>query len=121
MSRGKAEIGHPFGRDLRVLAKTDFDRVHAARRSASDGLLVVSASRNSLSVSRLGLAVGRVVGNAVVRNRWKRWLREAFRLEQRELPSGLDLVVRPRPGVKGDFDAVRVSLRTLAQRLAKRR
>lgn len=112
---------HLFGRHLRVLAKADFDRVHAARRSVSDSLLVVNSARNGLDISRLGLAVGRVVGNAVVRNRWKRWIREAFRLEHPTLPAGFDFVVRPRPGVKGDFLAVRGSLRALAMRVSKRR
>jgi ribonuclease P protein component len=114
-------MDHSFSRDLRVLAKADFDRVHAARRSVSDSLLVVSSSRNGLPHSRLGLAVGRVVGNAVVRNRWKRWIREAFRLERDGLPTGFDYVVRPRPGMKGDFGAIRDSMRALAHRLAKRR
>jgi ribonuclease P protein component len=104
-----------------VLSKADFDRVHAARRTASDGLLVVNSARNGLGMSRLGLAVGRVVGNAVVRNRWKRWIREAFRLELAGLPSGFDFVVRPRPGVSGDLLAVRDSLRALANRVTKRR
>lgn len=45
---------------------------------------------------RLGITVSRKVGVAVVRNRVKRLLREAFRLHQHELPSGLDLVAIAR-------------------------
>lgn len=45
---------------------------------------------------RLGVTVSRKVGVAVVRNRVKRLLREAFRLHQHELPSGLDLVAIAR-------------------------
>ena len=121
MSSGEADAKQALGRELRVRAKADFDRVHAARRSAGDDLLVVSSARNGLVVCRLGLAVGRAVGNAVTRNRWKRWIREAFRLERQGLPGGFDFVVRPRPGVKGDLNAVRDSLRALTSRLARRR
>ena len=45
---------------------------------------------------RLGLAVTRKCGNAVWRNRIKRVVREFFRLRQRCIPQGLDIVVAPK-------------------------
>jgi ribonuclease P protein component, eubacterial len=45
---------------------------------------------------RLGLAVTRKTGCAVVRNRVKRVLREVFRLHQAVLPQGADIVVVPK-------------------------
>lgn len=48
---------------------------------------------------RVGVVVSRKVGNAVVRNRAKRYLREAFRLHQTELPPSLDLVLVARPSM----------------------
>jgi len=109
-----------FERHRRVRSKSDFDRVYASRRYAADGLLVVNAADNGLDVARLGLAVSRAIGNAVVRNRWKRILREAFRLERERLPPGLDLVVRPRPRIEPELGAVRRSLVSLAGRVARR-
>jgi len=47
---------------------------------------------------RIGIVVGRRFGRAVRRNRFKRLVREAFRLRQAEWPDGFDVVVRPQPG-----------------------
>jgi ribonuclease P protein component len=47
---------------------------------------------NRASSARLGVTVTKKVGNSVVRNRIKRWVREAFRLHASRLPDGIDLV-----------------------------
>ncbi|MEL7267889.1 MAG: ribonuclease P protein component, partial [Planctomycetota bacterium] len=46
----------------------------------------------------LGVTVPKRVGNAVVRNRWKRLVREAFRAVVHHLPPGLRLIIRPKKG-----------------------
>ena len=45
---------------------------------------------------RIGMAVTKKIGTAVVRNRVKRVLRECFRLHQALLPPALDLVIVPK-------------------------
>src|SRR5262245_20921175 len=87
-----------FPKELRIRSQADFDRVYAARVYAADDVLVVNGSLNGGEHSRLGLSVSRKVGNAVTRNAWKRRIREAFRLSREQLPSGIDLVVRPQQG-----------------------
>jgi ribonuclease P protein component len=74
-----------------------FSAVFAARARKVVGPLVVHAKPNDLHHPRLGLSVPRRVGNAVVRNRIKRLLREAFRLLQHDFPHGYDVVVAVRP------------------------
>ena len=46
---------------------------------------------------RVALTVSRKVGNAVVRNRVKRWIREAVRQQMDIIPRGFDVVVIAHP------------------------
>jgi len=46
----------------------------------------------------LGISVGRKVGNAVCRNRIKRWIREYFRIHRATIPVGTDISVIVKPG-----------------------
>jgi ribonuclease P protein component len=109
-----------FPKHARLLTTAQFDRVFALRASASDQRLVVYAARNDVGIPRLGLVVSRKCGNAVVRNRWKRCLREAFRLAQHDLPPDLDLVVLPRSGSTPLTTELRVSLAALARRAERK-
>ena len=108
-----------FPKSRRLLKSADFDRVFRRRRSQSDGLLVVYACENELPLTRLGLVVSRKCGNATVRNRWRRCIREAFRLRQHEMPAGLDLVILPRAGAEPTTPRVERSLGELSARLAR--
>lgn len=108
-----------FKKEQRLLSREDFDRVYQNDYFAADDVLVIRARRGS-SCSRLGLAVSKKVGNAVVRNCWKRRIREAFRLQQHELPVGLEIVVRPRKGAKCNTQAIAESLMKLMKRLDRK-
>lgn len=111
-----------FPRSHRLLRGPQFERVYRRRRSAGDRLLVVHVCENQLGHCRLGLSVSRRVGPAVVRNRWKRVIRAAFRLSHEELPPGLDLVVSPRRGVTVEpgLAAVQRSLVNLTRQAVRR-
>jgi ribonuclease P protein component len=109
-----------FRPEDRIRKQADFERVYQTRLFAADGVLVVNGAANGRAHSRLGLSVSRKIGTAVVRNRWKRLIRECFRLSREQLPSGIDLVVRPQKGAIADFAAISRSLPALARRIARR-
>ena len=109
-----------FLSEYRIRRAADFRRAYDRRCAASDSLLLVFGYPNGLVYPRIGLSVSRKVGGAVVRNRWKRLLREAFRLSRERLPAGLDLVVIPRSAAPPELLALMESLPRLASRLANR-
>jgi ribonuclease P protein component len=104
----------------RLHLQRDFRRVFARRCSAGDGRLVVYVDRNDLTFPRLGVVASRRVGKAVLRNRIKRLIREAFRLAQHELPAGLDILCIPKRDTAATRDEYRASLLRLVARAAER-
>jgi ribonuclease P protein component len=77
----------------RLVSNRQFKAVLDRRRRAGDALLTLWVAENRCGHARLGVSVGKSCGNAVVRNRLKRLLREAFRLNQEQVPSGHDYVL----------------------------
>ena len=117
---------HPTRHAQPAISKTialarakEFERVFAARASVSDSWIVLYGARTEAGHARLGLTVPRRVGGAVVRNRWKRMLREAFRLSQHELPA-VEFVCIPRSTSPPELSQLMESLRTLALRLERK-
>jgi ribonuclease P protein component len=104
----------------RIKDAADFRRAFERRRSASDDVLLIYGVENSHGHARLGISISRKkVRAAHARNRLKRLIREAFRLNKAGLPAGVDLVVLPRdPSAR--YDAVERSFVALAHAVARR-
>lgn len=116
-----------FPRKLRVRKRTEFLRIQSSSTKASgkNYTLMASPAETATGVFRLGITVSRKVGNAVVRNRVKRWLRESFRRHAAALAApakGTDLVVIARPSAAASrFIETHSELGRLMDRLVGRR
>jgi ribonuclease P protein component len=96
----EAVAGERFPKSLRLRRRAEFLRVQDKGVKVSVDPLLALALSNGTGVTRVGLTVSSKVGNAVVRARLRRYLRELFRKRRAKLPQGLDLVLIARTSAK---------------------
>ena len=96
-----------------------FRRLYRRGACAGNRYLVIYCRRNGRSeTSRLGLTVSPKLGNAVMRNRIRRRLREIYRAEEPTLKRGYDLVIVARHGaVQAEFAVLARAFAALADKL----
>jgi ribonuclease P protein component len=87
-----------FPASCRLRTSREYTQVWRQGRRCHTAHLLVIALSGSATETRLGISVSRKVGNAVCRNRIKRWLREYFRLHRTGLAVGVDLSVVVKTG-----------------------
>lgn len=97
------DVGAPrlrFPKTARLLARREFLSVqrYGKRRYSPHFVVITTPARTQ--GSRLGITATRRFGNAVVRNRVKRYLREFFRVAQAHLVPALDMVIIPQTGAE---------------------
>lgn len=86
-----------FPSSCRLRTSREYTQVWRQGRRCHTAHLLVIAGTGS-GGTRLGISVSRKVGNAVCRNRIKRWLREYFRIHRAGLLAGVDCSVVVKPG-----------------------
>jgi len=99
-------------RSHRLRKNEHFQAVFQRGTSAANKQFVLySARQEGQAAFRAGISVSKKIGNAVIRNRVKRLIREAVARLEDAIPKGVDLVIIARPGVES------MSLETIEQSL----
>jgi ribonuclease P protein component len=118
---GAARVSHSFPRSTRLLKHAAFERVYReGRRIFAADLTVFVRQREEEEAAagpRIGFTVGRALGDAVTRNRIKRRMRAAVRLQMGILQGALDIVINPKKSaLRADFPLLQKQLeRAFAQ------
>ena len=108
---------------VQTIKKTSsFKAVYAGGSQAANAYFVVYALPNNSCDSRLGLSISKKVGNAVKRNRIRRWVKEICRLNANRIANGFDIVVIVRVAtgalpMRGSYQKVDKALEALFVRL----
>ena len=100
----------------RLRTKAEYERVLQRKCTARGKFLLVYGCLNDVAHPRLGRIVGKRWGNAVARNKYRRWLREAFRRNKAQLPP-IDLVVMINQKLGIDYAAIEAELPSLARQV----
>lgn len=110
---------YKFKKINKLKSKKSFQVVYGKGRTVVDAMSVFYILADQGDDLQIGLAVGKKLGCAVVRNRVKRLMREVFRMHKAELKKGYHIVwVARRKLTKADYKTFeRVFLR-LAKRAA---
>jgi len=97
-----SSIGRSLRKKEHLKKPAQFDVVYKGGSTQTDRYLVVKIRSNQLECTRFGISVSKRIGNAVIRNRVKRVLREILRLSN--LKPGWDIVIIARnPASGGDY------------------
>ena len=78
----------------------EFRNVYNSGSYRADQILVLHVKKNGTNRNRLGISVSKKVGNSVVRHRVRRLIKEAYRLNEKSVRPGFDLVFSARAGAK---------------------
>ena len=93
-------------KDYKIRKNIEFRFVYRRGKSFSNHLLVLYIYKNRKNIistgnkNRLGISVSKKVGGSVVRNRTKRLIREAYRLNKYKLRIGYDFIFIARASIK---------------------
>ena len=74
----------------------EFRKCYENGKSYADRFIVLYVWKNDSSYNKVGISCSKKVGNSVVRHRFARLVREAYRLHEDMFNSGLDIVVVAR-------------------------
>jgi ribonuclease P protein component len=107
-----------FRPEDRIRRGSRYKQIYGEKNALFSRTMVIYHAAAEGDRSRIGLTVSRKIGNAVVRNRVKRRLREVFRTNRLALARPLDLVVNAKKSIRdADFRTLEDEFRIVIKRL----
>lgn len=79
---------------------SEFRHVYDKGKSFANKYIVMFFIKNNLSFNRVGFATTKKLGNSVVRSKFKRRMKESFRLNDTKFTQGYDIVFLSRANAK---------------------
>ena len=96
---------------------SEFQKVYKRGKSLANKHIVMFVIKNDKGINRLGISASKKIGKAVVRNKQRRRLKEAFRALWPEILTSYDIVVLPRTGI---LDAGFLEVKSSAKHLLRK-
>ena len=90
-------MSYSFPKSARVRTRNQYQRIAKQSTRHVGSWIIVDVRKNKTEATKMGITASKHYGIAVKRNRFKRIVREAFRLCRYQLPTGFDLNIKPRP------------------------
>ncbi|KRQ85944.1 Ribonuclease P protein component [Caloramator mitchellensis] len=104
-------------KEEKIRKNRHFRIVYSRGKSFSDEILVAYVSKNKKNINRVGVSVSKKIGKSVVRNRVKRLIREAFRVNRQKFKVGHDIIFVARAkSANSSFSDVQKSIFNLLKR-----
>lgn len=85
-----------MNKKLKIRNNREFRKVYDKGKSIANKHLVMFYIKNGLDYNRVGFSTTKKLGNAIIRNRVKRLIKESYRLNNHELTNGYDIVFLAR-------------------------
>ena len=95
----------------------EFQIVYKRGKSLGNKHIVMFMLKNGNNINCLGISASKKIGKAVVRNKIRRRLKEAYKMLEPEVSEGYDIVILPRAGiVEASFLEVKSSIKHLLRK-----
>lgn len=81
---------------ITIKSSREFTAAFRRGKPSGDKLLVAYVIPNRSAINKIGISIGKKIGNSVCRNRVKRLIRESYRQIEKNIKTGFNIVFLPR-------------------------
>lgn len=105
-------VGVIMKKEYRIKANKEFQQIYKNGKSFANRQFIIYKYRNQdIDHFRIGLSVSKKIGNAVIRNRVKRYIRQVFTELKEDINDQYDyIIIARKPVAEMDFFQVKKSL-----------